>query len=165
MLLPRLQLAIEHNYKCLVGHPLCQQVFRQYFHQDMPWHGKPIKFQILHIFLQLVLAPFLVLVSHFIWIGQYVSEKRRIDENEPSLFGIKKWSSKSPSWPRKCFNNIIDFTTQKHLKLDVPVNRMIIFTGYYTIFAFVLASSILHKSLFHHIDLHSNGSITKSNQI
>ena len=147
MLLPRLQLAIEHNYKCLVGHPLCQQVFRQYFHQDMPWHGKPIKFQILHIFLQLVLAPFLVLVSHFIWIGQHVSEKRRIDENEPSLFGIKKWSTKSPSLSQKCFNSIIDFTAQKHLKLDVPVNRMI--TGYYIVFVLVLASSILNKSLFH----------------
>ena len=147
MLLPRLQLAIEHSYKCLVGHPLCQQVFRQYFHQDMPWHGKPIKFQILQIFLQLVLAPFLVLVSHFIWIGQYVSEKRRIDENEPSLFGIKKWSTKSPSLSQKCFNSIIDFTAQKHLKLDVPVNRMI--TGYYIVFVLVLASSILNKSLFH----------------
>ena len=61
MLLPRLQLAIEHNYKCFVGHPLCQQVFRKYFHQDMPWHGKPLTFQIIHIFLQIVSAPFMVI--------------------------------------------------------------------------------------------------------
>ena len=117
MLLPRLQLAIEHNYKCLVGHPLCQQVFRQYFHQDMPWHGKPIKFQILHIFLQLVLAPFLVLVFHFIWIGQYVSEKRRIDENEPSLFGIKKWSTKSGVQKvHPCHENVLTASLTLQLK-------------------------------------------------
>ena len=149
MLLPRLQLAIEHNYKCFVGHPLCQQVFRKYFHQDMPWHGKPLKFQILHIFLQIVSAPFMVIVCTFIWIGKYVSEKRGINTNEPSLFGIKKWSTSSPSWHRKCFNGIIDYTTQKQLKLDVPVNRMIIFTGYYFIFAMFLACLILDKSLKH----------------
>ena len=83
------------------------------------------------------------------WIGKYVSEKRGINTNEPSLFGIKKRSTSSPSWHRKCFNGIIDYTTQKQLKLDVPVNRMIIFTGYYFIFAMFLACLILDKSLKH----------------
>ena len=39
MMLPRLHLAIEHNHKEFVGHGLCQQVFRNFYEQCIPWHG------------------------------------------------------------------------------------------------------------------------------
>ena len=125
MVLPRLHLAIEHNNRGFVGHPMCQQVFSKTFHQGMPWNGKPLWFQILHIVSQFLLAPFLVLMSLLIKIGKDLSDK-----NNPSFFGIRKWNENDPSLMRRYFNKIIDFAFKKQLKLDVPINRFMIFTGY-----------------------------------
>ena len=147
MLLPRLHLAIEHNYKCFVGHPLCQQVFQQSFHQGMPWHGKSLGFQILHSLMQFLFAPLMVFMWTFFKLGKDISHSRGIDKNDPSLYGIKKWKTKDPSLPRRCFNKIIDYSVQKQPKLDVPVNRLIIFTGYYILFVIGLAYVVWDKSL------------------
>ena len=147
MLLPKLHLAIEHNYKCFVAHPMSQQVFQHSFHKGMPWHGKPLHLQIFHSILQVVLAPFLVIMWVFVWIGKNVSEIRGIDKDELSLYGIKKWNSSNPSMARKCFNKIIDYTNKKQLKLDVPLNRLIIFTGYYILFVVSLLYVVWDKIL------------------
>ena len=88
--LPRLHLAIEHNHKEFVGHPLSQQVFRHFYEQSVPWSGEGNRFRTLHVLLQILLAPLMVFMSIFVWIGRGVSSKNGIDENEPSLYGIKK---------------------------------------------------------------------------
>ena len=56
----------------------------------MPWSGKGNRFRTLHVLLQILLAPLMVFMSIFVWIGRGVSSKNGIDENEPSLYGIKK---------------------------------------------------------------------------
>ena len=152
LLLPRLQLAIEHNYKCLVGHPLCQQVFWQSPFSSgyaLAWVAYKIP-NLAYLPSTFVSSIFGTCVSLYLdWtICQWKAKnwwKWTISVWNQKV-EYKKWSTKSPSLSRKCFNSIIDFTAQKHLKLDVPVNRMIVFTGYYIVFVLVLASSILNKS-------------------
>ena len=63
MVLPILQMAIEHNHKEFVGHSLCQQVFRHFYHQSIPWHGKSLRLRFLHLLLQVLLAPISVAMS------------------------------------------------------------------------------------------------------
>ena len=82
-----------------------------------------------------------------VWIGRNVSDMHGIDKGELSLYGIKKWNSSNPSMARKCFNKIIDYTNKKQLKLDVPLNRLIIFTGYYILFVVSLFYVVWDKIL------------------
>mgnify|MGYP006888586200 CR=1 FL=1 len=146
MMLPRLHLAIEHNHKEFVGHPLCQQVFMQSYRQGVPFHGHSFIFQILHLILQIILSPILVAMTLFIWIGKNVSQRCGINKDIPALFGYKKWHVNNVSWIRKSINAIIDFAFYTKLSLEVPLNRFIIDTGYYIIFVAVLGYTVLNKS-------------------
>jgi len=49
---------------------MSQQVFQHSFHKGMPWHGKPLHLQIFHSILQVVLAPFMVIMWVFVWMGK-----------------------------------------------------------------------------------------------
>ena len=159
MMLPRLHLAIEHNHKEFVGHPLCQQVFMQSYRQGVPFHGHSFIFQILHLILQIILAPILVAMTLFIWIGKNVSQRCGIHKDIPALFGYKKWHVDNVFWTRKCINAIIDFAFYTKLSLEVPLNRFIIDTGYYVFFVILLGYTVLNKSFgrnehefcFHHV--------------
>ena len=161
MMLPRLHLAIEHNHKEFVGHPLCQQVFMQCYRQGVPFHGHSFIFQILHLILQRILAPILVAMTLFIWIGKNVSQRCGINKDIPSLFGYKRWHVDNVSWIRKSINAMIDFAFYTKLSLEVPLNRFVIETGYYIIFVLVLGYTVLNKSFgrkvhefcFHHVCL------------
>ena len=123
---------------------MCQMVFRKTFHQSMPLSGKPLRFQILHVIVQLLLAPLIVVLSLFIKNGIDVSD---VHESNRSLYGIRKWNEKDAPWIRKIYNKIIDFAFEKQLKLNVPVNRFIIFTGYYILFVLLLAYIVWDKSM------------------
>ena len=147
MVLPILQMAIEHNHKEFVGHSLCQQVFRHFYHQSIPWHGKSLRLKILHMFLQILLAPILVAMTLFVWIGKDVSSKYDIDEKDPSLYGFKKSTDEDVSLTRKFFNKTLDQLTHKQLSLNVPLNRFLIFTGYYFIFVILIVGAILEKAI------------------
>ena len=151
MMLPRLHLAIEHNHKEFVGHPLCQQVFMQFYRQGVPFHGHSLIFQILHLILQIILAPILVGMTLFIWVGKNVSLRFGIDKDIPALFGYKKWHVDNISWTRKSINLIIDFAFYTRLSLEVPLNRFIIDTGYYIIFVILLGWTVLNKSFGYNI--------------
>ena len=153
MMLPRLHLAIEHNHKEFVGHPLCQQVFMQCYHKGVPFHGQSLMFQILHMLLQIILSPALVAMTIFIWTGKKVNLTFGIAKDVPSLFGIKKWHADKVSLARKCINAVIDFAFNTQLSLEVPLNRFIIDTGYYIIFVALLGITVLNKSFG--ADLHS----------
>ena len=161
MMLPRLHLAIEHNHKEFVGHPLCQQVFMQSYRQGVPFHGHSFIFQILHLILQIILSPILVAMTLFIWIGKNVSQRCGINKDIPALFGYKKWHVDNVSWIRKSINATIDFAFYTKMSLEVPLNRFIIDTGYYILFVFILGYTVLQKSFksnmhefgFHHVCL------------
>ena len=147
MMLPRLHLAIEHNHKEFVGHSLCQQVFRHSLEQSLPWYGKSIRLRIFHLLLQFLLAPILVVMSVFTWIGKDVSSKSGIDEKEPSLYGFKKNNDEENSWSKGFLNKTIDQLTYKQLSLNVPLNRFLISFGYYVIFVALLVGAILEKAV------------------
>ena len=147
MSLPRLHLAIVHNHKEFVGHALCQQVFRHFYEQNVPWHGKSLGFKFLHFLLQTLMAPVLVFMSLFAWIGKEMSSRHGICENEPSLYGFKKCYEEDMSWSRSFFNKTIDCFTLNQLSLDVPLNRFLIFTGYYIIFVGLLIGAMVEKSV------------------
>jgi hypothetical protein len=147
MSLPRLHLAIEHNHKEFVGHALCQQVFRHFYEQNVPWHAKSLRFKFLHFLLQILMAPILVGMSLFSWIGKEISSRYGISVNEPSLYGFKKCFDEEMSWTRSFFNKAIDYFTHNQLSLNVPLNRFLIFTGYYIIFVILLIGAILNKSV------------------
>ena len=147
MVLPILQMAIEHNHKEFVGHSLCQQVFRHFYHQSIPWHGKSLRLRFLHLLLQVLLAPVSVAMSLFVWIGKDVSSKYDIDEKDPSLYGFKKSTDEDVSLTRKFFNKTLDQLTHKQLSLNVPLNRFLIFTGYYFIFVVLIVGAILEKAI------------------
>ena len=147
MSLPRLHLAIEHNHKEFVSHALCQQVFRHFYEQNVPWHGKSLRFKFLHILLQILMAPILVGMSLFTWIGKEFSSRYGIKENEPSLYGVKKCYEEDMSWQKSFINKIIDYFTLNQLSLNVPLNRFLIFSGYYFIFVGLLVGAIVDKSI------------------
>ena len=147
MVLPTLQMAIEHNHKEFVGHSLCQQVFRHFYHQSIPWHGKSLRLRFLHLFLQVLLAPISVAMSLFVWIGKDVSSKCGIDEKELSLYGFRRSTDEDASLIRKFFNKTLDQLTHKQLSLNVPLNRFLIFTGYYFIFVVLIVGAILEKAI------------------
>lgn len=147
MVLPRLHLAIEHNHKEFVGHALCQQVFRHFYEQNVPWHGKSLSFKFFHSLLQILMAPILVGMSLFALIGKEVSSRYGIDENEPSLYGFKKSYEEDMSWTRSFFNKTIDYFTLTQLSLNVPLNRFLIFTGYYIIFVGILVGAMVEKTV------------------
>ena len=147
MVLPTLQMAIEHNHKEFVGHSLCQQVFRNFYHQTIPWHGKSLRLRLLHLLLQILLAPISVAMSLFVWIGKDVSSKYGIDEKESSLYGFRRTNDEEPSLTRKFFNKTLDELTHKQLSLNVPLNRFLIFTGYYFIFVVLIVGAILEKAI------------------
>ena len=148
MVLPRLHLAIEHNHKEFVGHALCQQVFGHFYEENVPWHGKNLRFKFLHALLQILMAPILVGMSLFAWAGKEISSRHGIDENEPSLYGFKKCYEENMSWKRSLFNKTIDYFTLNQLSLNVPLNRFLIFTGYYIIFVGLLIGAIIEKSVY-----------------
>ena len=147
MMLPRLHLAIEHNHKEFIAHPLSQEVFRHFYQQSIPWHGKSFRLRLFHLLLQFLLAPFLVVLSAFTWIGKNVSSKFGIDEKEPSLYGFKKRHEEENSWSTRFFNKTIDQLTYKQLSLNVPLNRFLISFGYYVIFVVLLVCAILEKAV------------------
>ena len=148
MSLPKLHLAIEHNHKEFVGHALCQQVFRRFYEQNVPWHGKSLRFKFLHFVLQILMAPILVVMSLFAWIGKEISSIHGIGKNEPSLYGFKKYYEEDVSWKRSLFNKTIDYLTLNQLSLNVPLNRFLIFSGYYLIFVTILVAAILAKTVY-----------------
>ena len=148
MVLPRLHLAIEHNHKEFVGHALCQQVFGHFYEENVPWHGKNLRFKFLHALLQILMAPILVGMSLFAWAGKEISSRHGIDENEPSLYGFKKCYEENMSWKRSLINKTIDYFTLNQLSLNVPLNRFLIFTGYYIIFVGLLIGAIIEKSVY-----------------
>ena len=129
MMYPRLRLALEYNHKEFVGHTFCQELLRkQWAHQESwQWIGSPIYQKIIHCLLLVIVAPFLVLISLYV-------EMRRsyhlICNNESTLHGADVLS-KRLNWLRKKFN--------------VPLNRLIIFTGYYLIFVGIVMLTIFDK--------------------
>ena len=135
------------NHKEFVGHSLCQQVFRHSLEQSLPWYGKSIRLRIFHLLLQFLLAPILVVMSVFTWIGKDVSSKSGIDEKEPSLYGFKKNNDEENSWSKGFLNKTIDQLTYKQLSLNVPLNRFLISFGYYVIFVALLVGAILEKAV------------------
>ena len=112
---PRLRMAIEHNLKEFVVHMHCQEMFQQKWHGNVSWYGRHITYKILYFFIEIILAPLFVAVALVIEMGR--SFQVIGDNNEKSKIG---WISKRSQ----------DVTHN----LDVPLNRFLIFTGYYFIF-------------------------------
>ena len=93
------------------------------------------------------MAPILVGMSLFTWIGKEFSSRYGIKENEPSLYGVKKCYEEDMSWQKSFINKIIDYFTLNQLSLNVPLNRFLIFSGYYFIFVGLLVGAIVDKSI------------------
>ena len=129
MMYPRLRLAMEYNHKEFVGHMFCQQLLRkQWAHQELwQWIGSPIYQKIIHCLLLVLTAPFLVLISLYVEIRRSF---HLMYNKESTLHGADVLS-KRLNWLRKKFN--------------VPLNRLIIFTGYYLIFVGMVMLTIFDK--------------------
>ena len=112
---PRLRLAIELNHKEFVGHMFCQQVLREQWHGDVLWPGSPFVFKLLHFLLQVLLAPITVILYCLYYFGRYFKITSKME------------------W----MNTIVN--------LDIPLNRFLIFTGYYLIYVGVVMLTIQNK--------------------
>ena len=119
---PRLKLAIEHNNKEFVGHVFCQQILRQQWHGDLLWQGTPLKFKIVHFLLQVLLAPLFVFSFFVAEIG-----KDFIEDNTSEFTN----DTQKITWKHK----IVKECQALKRNLDVPMNRFLIFSGYYFFFA------------------------------
>ena len=134
---PRLRLAIEHNHMEFAGHMFCQQMLRKQWHGTIEWQGSSFTFRILHILLQVILAP--IYVSIFLFLEIRKSIRLLNNTNGTDL-------NEQPPTSR----NILISKVKKKINglkqnLNIPLNRLLIFTGYYFIFVVMVLTTILEK--------------------
>ena len=125
---PRLRLAIEHNHKEFVSHMYCQQMLRQQWQGDTIWHGTPSTYKLLYFLFQIFLAPVFVM-SYFVID---ILKLFHINFDSPNDTNLDYQPSKL-EW-------ILKKTNAMKQNLDVPLNRYLIFTGYYIIFVVLLTT-------------------------
>ena len=132
---PRLRLAIEHNQKEFVGHMFCQQILRQQWHGNIPWQGKPFLFKFLHFLIKVMLAPLFVfsyLLAEVVRsLGMYEDKVSELPSSVPST---ESWRSQ-----------IIKKSKVMNFSLDVPLNRFLIFSGYYMLFVVAINWTMMEK--------------------
>ena len=132
---PRLRLAIEHNQKEFVGHMFCQQILRQQWHGNIPWQGKPFLFKFLHFLIKVILAPLFVfsyLLAEVVRsLGMYEDKVSELPSSVPST---ESWRSQ-----------IIKKIKVMNFSLDVPLNRFLIFSGYYMLFVVAINWTMMEK--------------------
>ena len=132
---PRLRLAIEHNHKEFVGHMFCQQILRQQWHGNILWQGKPLIFKFLHTLIEVVLAPLFVF-AYFL-----VEVVRSLEMYEDNVSESSILAPFTGSWR----SQIIKKSKVMSFQLDVPLNRFLIFSGYYLLFVVAINWTMMEK--------------------
>jgi hypothetical protein len=133
---PRLRLAIEHNHKEFVGHMFCQQTLRQEWHGGIAWQGRPVTYKLLHFVLQVLLAPIFVSILLITDMGRDLKDLWNV--NIPTVEMVK-----AAKMPKKAMLWFIYQSNHVKLNLDVPLNRFLVFTGYYVIFVGLVLKTTL----------------------
>ena len=144
---PRLRLAIEHNHKEFVGHMFCQQTLRQAWHGHVPWQGSPLTFRLLHFLLQVLLAPFYALMVLVVSVGRDMHDILEMEEITDEHVNDKEGLHKIFYW-------FIHRSIKMKINLDCPLNRFLIFSGYYIIFVGLIVKTILDQTFNHHHGKH-----------
>lgn len=132
---PRIRLAIEHNHKEFVGHMYCQQMLRNVWHGNIPWQGAPFTFKIAHVLLQVILAPFYSAIVILATIGRDLHQ----------LINVNDTDTTHSKWIPKTFLKFISKSVDSKLNLDIPLNRFLVFTGYYVLFLVLLIWTIFDE--------------------
>ena len=129
MMYPRLRMAMELNLKEFIGHMFSQQMLRKKWHGvQEEWQGKTFSGKIIHCLMLILLAPICALIFVFVEIKKSLHTM----SNPTEPFKDEEVLTEKLNWLRKIIN--------------VPLNRLIIFTGYYLIYVGIILLTISHQN-------------------
>ena len=130
---PRLRVAIEHNHKEFAGHMYCQELLKQKWHGDVYWQGTNVIYKFFYVLLQIILAPIFVIIALWFEVGRSLQLGR-------SFQVIIEWTDDENSKSKVGW--IVEKCHALSHNLDIPLNRFIVFTGYYLLFVVSIVMTI-----------------------